>query len=83
MDVGKYNALVSGPLIGTISLSPSDSYNSASITLNAEGLAWLNAHAGEGAVIGGEWAVPEPGTLILLVTGLIGGGEMLRRKLFR
>jgi len=82
-DIGKYNALNQGPIIGTISLGPGDSGTYATINLNADGLSWLDSHAGSGAVIGTEWSqVPEPGTLLLLGTSLLGGIGVLRRKLF-
>jgi len=83
MDVGKYLALNQGPLIGSIALTPADSGNYATITLDADGLAWLDAHAGQGAVIGTAWdqGIPEPGSLLMFATGLLGGIGVLRRKL--
>ena len=62
--------------------SMSDSNMLATITPNPDGTAWVDSHAGQGAVIGTEWqAVPEPGTAVLLGSELIGGVDMLRRKL--
>jgi hypothetical protein len=81
-DIGKYNALNMGPIIGSISLSPSDSNNFATITLNSDGLAWLDSHAGQGAVIGTEWVVvPEPGSLMFLGSGVLGLAGVARRRL--
>jgi hypothetical protein len=81
-DVDKYRELNGGPLIGYVRLTPDDSDKYSFITLNANGVQWLDSHAGRGAVIGTGWEVtPEPGSLLLLATGFIGGLGMLRRKL--
>jgi hypothetical protein len=76
-DVGKYREL-GGPRIAVIGLTPGDSYTETRISLDAAGIAWLNAHAGRGAVIGADWrAAPEPASLLMLGTGI----GTLRRKL--
>jgi hypothetical protein len=80
-DIGKYNALNMGPVIGTITLYPAQSNQFSTITLSSDGLAWLSSHAGQGAVIGTEWqAVPEPNSAMLLGSGLIGALGVLRSR---
>ena len=82
-DIGKYNALVAGPLLGSIAVSPSDSYTNVTVNFTADGLAWLNANAGMQVVVGADFQeTPEPGTLMLLGMGALGVLGAVRRKLF-
>ena len=77
-----YNRLTAGPVIGTIVLTPGLSYTDVTLTLNHQGLSWISRQEGEEAVVGGAFsAIPEPGTLILLGSGLVSLGGILRRKL--
>ena len=81
-SVALYNALVAGPLIGSIWVTPGNSYENITVNLNGAGIAWLDAHAGGPAVLGADFQeIPEPGTLMLLGTGLIGALGVIRRKL--
>jgi hypothetical protein len=78
-----YSALVAGPVIGSIWVTPANSYQTVTVNLDAAGIAWLDAHAGGGAVLGADFReTPEPGTLMLLGTGLLGALGVIRRKLF-
>ena len=82
-DVGKYNALVSGSLLGSISLTPDDSDRYVTVDFTPDGIDWLKAHVGAAVVIGADWApVPEPSTLVLIGSGALGLASVVRRKLW-
>ena len=78
-----FNDLESGIFYGSVVVTPADQGTQILVTLNAAGLASLNAAAG------GDWAVggsiygaqsPEPGTITMLLSGLGAGFGMLRRR---
>lgn len=82
-DIGKYNALIAGPLLGSIAVSPADSSTNVIVSFTPDGLAWLNANAGHNVVVGADFSeIPEPGTMVLLGTGILGIAGAVRRKLF-
>jgi hypothetical protein len=84
-SVADFDALTSGTEIGTITLDPSEDNTTATITLNSDGLAWLQANEGNEVVVGGEFGgstvTPEPGSLLLFGTGILGLAVVLRRKI--
>jgi hypothetical protein len=79
-----FNDLDSGIFYGSAVVTSADQGTQILITLDAAGLASLNASAG------GTWAVggsiygaqsPEPGTLLMFGSGALGLAGLLRRKI--
>ncbi len=56
--VSTYNALTSGAVIGSLSVTPSDSDSWLQLGLNSAGLAWLQANEGGQIVLGGSFPQP-------------------------
>ena len=52
--ISQYNGLVSGTLIGSVSIGPTDNNKTLAISLNSAGLNWLSANVGGVVVIGGN-----------------------------
>lgn len=78
-----YNDLASGTFFGSAVVTSADQGTQIMITLNAAGLASLNASAGNTWDVGGSIygaQSPEPGTITMLLSGLGAGFGMLRRR---
>jgi PEP-CTERM motif len=88
VNAGIFNDLGSGNLYASLNVNvyPTPTMD---ITLDAAALADINAASGGFFSIGGTLTpseagpVPEPGSLMLLGSGLLGLGQMLRRKIAR
>jgi hypothetical protein len=83
-NIGYYDAIVNGPVIGTIVLTPGDSDSTAVIDLNAVGDTVLSSKLGDDIVIGGTFVptiTPEPSTYLMFGTGLLGLAFLMRKKI--
>lgn len=83
---GYYDAIVNGPVIATVWLTPADSNEILVIDLNAIGDAILLAKSSKSStdhiVLGGEFApVPEPSTYLMFGAGLLGLAFLMRKKI--
>jgi hypothetical protein len=79
-----YNDLGSGTFYGSAVVTSADQGTQILITLDAAGLASLNASAGSMCAVGGSIygaQSPEPGTLVMFGSGIVGLASILRRKI--
>jgi hypothetical protein len=60
-DLAIYNALTSGPAIGSIDVTPENSQQLLDMPLNSAGLSWLQASEGNPIVIGGSFRSTDNG----------------------
>ena len=87
-NVALYNALGTGTLFGTYSLSAGTSYNTLAFTLNQAGINALNADIAAGKTqfaLGGSitslaGSVPEASTWAMLIVGIGGVGSAMRKR---
>ncbi len=78
-----YNDLGSGILFGNVVVTAADQGTQILINLNAAGVASVNAAAGNLWVVGGSIfgaATPEPGSILMLISGLSASVGVLRRR---
>ena len=85
-QTGIFNDLESGTFFGSVAVTAADQGTQILVTLDAAGLASLNAAAGGdwavgGSIYGAQTPTPEPGTLIMFGSGMLGLAGILRRKI--
>jgi hypothetical protein len=85
-QTGIFNDLESGTFFGSVAVTAADQGTQILVTLNAAGLASLNAAAGGdwavgGSIYGAQTPTPEPGMLIMFGSGTLGLAGILRRKI--